>query len=375
MKRLRPLPTLLLGTHLAAIGIAYYCGYRHHGTRDHRTSASVNAPAHPMEHPGEQRGQSTSGLAAQPPAAATASAGYHHNLLAHLQSTEIAIRHLSADQLLKALQDLSNQPTGPEKLFSQQLMLTRLTEMDPALALSVTSQLPSPENLTGELSVLSTWSRLDPASAAAFFQENSSDFGVFDARQRAAARTIAEQWSQTDPLEAFEWASRLPEEVRLDALAPAISQLSLNQSDRIIEAINQREPGAERTEMIAQVAGERAQHAPHQTAEWATQLTELEERDSATAAVVSRWAKQDLRAAAQWVRSLSPGASRDAALRALLDSSAFRRDPSAAMQWTTAIRDEAVRRETIASIVNRWEVLDPDAAAGWTKTHGHESAR
>lgn len=363
-----PPPTLvnkLVVSHLLVGCLAYSAAI-------HFRSDSPSKVTQPLSCSGTPKGSGR--LAPLPGPAALSKAGSsadgaplpaYSALLSYWDTTGRAIRGWTADQVLESLRALTTEPMGPEKTFSQQLLLSRLTEIDPMLALSYASSLPAPDNQTSELNILGTWARLDPVAAATHFVENANDFGILNDRQRAAARTIAQQWAQTNPLEAFEWANRLPEEVQIDALGPVIAKLSLTQSDRVIEAINERPPGPERTEMITQMAAERTHHAPQQTADWAANLTDPEERDEATAAVVARWANTDLSAAATWVRSQPAGPTRDTALRSLLESASFRENPALALRWTDSIQDENSRQEVVASIVNRWEVVDPDGAAQW----------
>lgn len=370
MKAVHKVSLLLVGTHILVASLAYLQGS--HSARQlggfgavgpsrkgvGRT-ADVWQPRSPSNHRSDGRtAQAHSRSPGFPP------------LLSSLAATEQAIRGLRADELVEGLHEVSGRPPGPERLFSQQLMLGRLTEIDPQLALGFANTLTGTDRETSTLTVLSTWTRLDPEAASTHFQENLADFGAMDNSERLAARTIAAQWAAENPADAFEWAKSLPEEVRLDALAPAIASLSLQDTDRVITAINERDPGYERTEMISQVAKERGREMPQETAAWVNGLTDPEEQSGAAGALVSSWASRDLNAAAQWVRSLPSGTTRDAAVRALLDGTTFRQDPGLALRWTDSIHDPSLRREIAGSIVSRWEVLDPPRAAAWMQSAG-----
>lgn len=370
MKPVHKLSLLLVGTHVLVASLAYL-----HGAHSARQLGGFGAVGpsrralgraadlgHPKSASSHRPDSWTADAPGRPPGAPP--------FLSSLAATEVAIRGLRADELVEALHEVSGRPPGPERLFSQQLMLGRLTEVDPQLALGFANTLSGTDRETSTLTVLSTWTRLDPEAASAHFQQNLADFGAMDNSGRVAARTIAAQWAADNPLDAFEWAKGLPEEVRIDALAPAIASLSLQDTDRVITAINERDPGYERTEMISQVAKERGREMPQETAAWVSGLTDPEEQSGAAGALVSSWASRDLNSAAQWVRSLPAGTTRDAAVRALLDATTFRQDPGLALRWTDSIHDPSLRRELAGSIVSRWEILDPSRAAAWVQSAG-----
>ena len=266
---------------------------------------------------------------------------------------------LDTAQLIKALGQLQEQPGGVERLLSQQLMMTRLAQIDPLIALSYAGSLGGEQRKTSEMTVLGTWTKSDPLGAAGYFSEHADDFGVLDSGQRGAAETIASQWAQADPTAALQWAQSLAEEVRGDALTPIITRLGAQNRDRAIEAINASTEGSQRTEMLQALVSDRGRVAPKETADWVRAFPSTEDQGNAASSLVTSWIQSDLPAAADWVKSLGQGPVRDDALRSLLDAPQLRQAPEMAALWASSIEDDTLREEVLNIIAIRWELLGP----------------
>jgi hypothetical protein len=71
-----------------------------------------------------------------------------------------------------------------------------------------------------------------------------------------------------------------------------------------------------------------------------------------------QWTREDPTAAANWIHSLDPGASRDSAVAGLAQSLAYR-DPQTALSWIGTINDEATRTRTLQRVSNVVMWRDP----------------
>ena len=276
-----------------------------------------------------------------------------------LQSLSRDLETMDSAQLIKALAGLQDQPPGVERLLSQQLMMTRLAQIDPLMALSYAGALSEDQRRTSESTVLGTWTKTAPVGAAAYFTQHADDFGLLDAGQRGAAETIAAQWAQTNPTAALQWAQGLPEEVRADAMAPIITRLSAQNPDRAIAVINASAEGSQRTEMLQSLVTERGRLAPQETADWVRGIPDAQDQGNAAASLVNSWMQTDIASAAEWVKSLGEGPVRDAAVRTLLESPQLRQSPELAALWASSIEDDALREQVFNIIAVRWDVLGP----------------
>lgn len=272
---------------------------------------------------------------------------------------------MNAAQILEALKTLKSGAPSPESDLIQQLMTAHLAQRDPELALGFAATLTGDQQRGAVRTALGVWTQTDPVRASEYFRENLNDFGVLDAGQRDAAKAIASQWGKSNPEAALQWAQALPEEVRLDALLPVMSELARSQPDRVVEAINDAEPGYERNQLIEKLVAERSATAPQETAEWIRGITDPNEQSQAASHVVQGWAKTDPASATKWVSSLAGGITRDSAIGTLVDSPAFRENPQTAIQWASSIQDEGTRANASLRITSRWEILDPAAAQAW----------
>lgn len=363
----RPANLLLLALAIAVLCIlSYSAGFKRAASRQPETTAAPTMETTSLQPPPAPAPKE---VAPPVPKAATPTPPREPaGLRGRIAKFSHEIGQMDAKAVLKSLKELSEQTPGPDRLISQQLLLARFAELDPETALSYADSLKGADKQLGALAIISTWAENAPKTAADYFDANADAFGILAASQGQAAGAIAAAWARRDPDAAFQWASELPEEVRGEAYGQIISQLSVSASDRALGIINAMPPGYERTELLQTLTARWAQDAPRETADWATRIPDATEQSRAVGTLVTSWMQTNPQEASQWVNHLPPGPSRDAAIAAMNQSSAFRRDPQTAVLWASTIQEEKLRNATLQAALNRWMATDPKAAQVWLQS-------
>src|SRR5439155_21955143 len=113
------------------------------------------------------------------------------------------------------------------------------------------------------------------------------------------------------------------------------------------------------------VASAWAQHDPKGAATWASGLPEGRERQVAFQNVVLEWGKNDFNATADWLKTLSPGGSRDTAIVTFANNCLKDYAPSTALEWAQTITSDGTRNNISRKIAAEWVKADPAAAQTW----------
>jgi hypothetical protein len=210
--------------------------------------------------------------------------------------------------------------------------------------------------------VLGSWSGNDPAAAAAYASNLTSDpdFGKM-------ASDITRRWNDVDPQAALTWAQSLPAgDARTASMVSALSALAkLDAQTALSDA--QQMPDADRDKAVSSVIGTWATQQPDQAAAALASLPAGENLDSATASVAEAWLNQDPTAASQWINTLAPGSARDGAVTTLIDT-VGKNDPAAAYNWALTIGDQNTRDSQVVNLAQKWAAKDSAAAATAAQT-------
>lgn len=283
---------------------------------------------------------------------------------ARLQQALADTATMDAKEVLQALRELRHHPAGSEKLLGEQALLARYAEVDPETALTYVDRLGGLDHSLGKRTVMSSWAASDPESASAYYDEQADDFGVFDDDQRATAAAIAAEWAEQDLDSAMGWVETLSPEVQGEAYQRIMAQAVLADPQRAIELIGTMPDGIDRREMLGTLANQWTHQAPAEAGAW---LATLNESDQLTAmpAIVESWMQTDPMSASKWLAQAPDSAAKDLSIAAMTQSVALRRDPEAAVAWSTMIQDPATRAETLQQAALRWARLDPEAAQAW----------
>jgi hypothetical protein len=87
----------------------------------------------------------------------------------------------------------------------------------------------------------------------------------------------------------------------------------------------------------------------------------------AVASVARSWVRQDLEGFGGWVESQEPGPLQDHGAVILTNDLASRGEYSRALDWSTRMSDQNMRRSSAQNAFQLWQSSDPGAAAEWLR--------
>jgi len=125
-------------------------------------------------------------------------------------------------------------------------------------------------------------------------------------------------------------------------------------------------PNVQEAAMIA-VVNQWANTDPQSASRWAAGLAEGKAKESTFSNLVGRWAPIDSTAAENWIRTLPHGQSRDTAVMSYVRYLTSR-NPKDALQWTSTIDSESIRRNVLEPAAASWLQKDRAAATAWINT-------
>ena len=194
--------------------------------------------------------------------------------------------------------------------------------------------------------MLQTWSARDPVAALTWMADHT-EYVV----GRATVLTEAvSSWAKQEPVAAAQWAVMLPDEFRQDAVR-AVAEIWARQdaATALGFVMDFKNPADKAAGM-----GAMARHIIEQEPVRAAQLFQsgqLQFDAETVGDLASIWGRQDPQAAARWLDSVTPGASRDAAIRTFTESW-FRLSPSQAEAWVARLPAHQ-DREAARAVITR----------------------
>lgn len=195
------------------------------------------------------------------------------------------------------------------------------------------------------------------------------------ARPRAGVLFV--DWAREAPAEAAEFALRLDEDVRREALLAVmrvwgerdLAQALVWTGDAGFKDVGEREAA------MSMACTSAARHDPKAAVELAARHGMDEFANGVWEVLVAQWAEADLVAVSTWVDAREPGASRDAMVEnvALMMAEA---DPGEAMRWALARGGAGEGRERLViSLAEQVAGTDPVLARRWVELLPEGAAR
>ncbi len=261
---------------------------------------------------------------------------------------------------------------------------------------AIIENMPPGDDLQNAVSsIVSRWVADDPQAAARAAQ------ALPPGRARTSAvSTVATKWMQSSkaPEEVLRWLESLPEgEARSDGIKSAIDQVSDSDPAEAARLLGRFSKDHEAAQSV--IANTWGRTDPKAAMEWARQIPDPDERDSALDSVIMSWSREspeevaaalptlpeqkrlpavmmlvlswadrDLESAAAWVDSQPRGPLKDGAVQTIA-SQVAEEDPESAIKWISTISDTALRVEQTEETVRDWLKTDPGTARGWIKAH------
>jgi hypothetical protein len=351
--------------------------------------------------------------------------------MARLEALLLYARGLDSAGLEEALKEARAMPRGMDSMMAMQLFMSRYGEVDPKAAIDYANGLGGMGRGFGTSSILSTWAATDPVAAGKYLADNIDELGSTNGWMNGRmAGSVASEWAKQDPKAALEWAQKLPDEMRRDAMQQVLTEMASSDPTSAIDYVMKMEAGEERTKMLDEVASQYGRQDPKEALTWAASLKGEEqqlaqrkvleswsrsspteaaahvdamdadaraanvrtvadswswtdaaaagnwvisqppgaETNDATRKVVENWMRADSVKASSWVSELPKGDTRDSGIVAMVSSREMRAEPDARAMWAGEISNADTRVEQVKSAAPAWLATDYDAASEWVNS-------
>jgi len=222
-------------------------------------------------------------------------------------------------------------PNGPNRDEAIAQSVVGWAQRDPQGALAWANSISDVNARNNAIGIaLRVWAESDPVTASQQILERFPNGRWRD----DVLRTLAEQWSKTDPRAAGEYFLQLPAgEIRNNAM----SEIALNWADSDLTG----------------------------ALDWVESLPADESTRAARRNAVNRWAESDPRAAAEYFMKTDSEAGQGAdGTLARLAGNWARTDPDSALSWARGLDDGVAKNNVMSQIASAIAVYDPPRAGG-----------
>lgn len=232
---------------------------------------------------------------------------------------------------------------------------------------------------------LGKWSSIDPQTAAVFLQTHGSGFSG------SVYQTVAANFARQSVPDALAWKETQPEAARSSIMQGILSTwLAEKPSDAIAYAKTHKDgelgyvansiaatdpaaakalvdglPAQDQPGIAYSTAIRMAHDDPAGAAAWVGTLPAASQ-EAAAGAVAMQYATQDPEAGLAWINTLS-GITKDTALSTYAPRLS---DRGLGMTNAFSITDDSLRTNTVNSIAQQWNAVDPVAFRSWLKQSG-----
>ena len=255
-------------------------------------------------------------------------------------------------------------------------MIERWAAVDPVAALDYArTNLEGDRRAQALTAVFTTWARHTPRAAWSWVTTHvpgemphlDEVIGEIGRSSPSLAAELASSWAQGHPSSG--------QELYLAALQGMAYSGKFAEASRVIGTVVVRD-GEDRIGLVTFLAGQWARYQPAQAADWVKQLPEGATRDHAMMSLSVAWADADPEAAAQFAIGLPAGATRESALQQVV-SKWLTVDPGQARNW---VIDEGVHDDfdqAVTSIATQPQLMatQPALALQWAGNIIDDSVR
>lgn len=300
------------------------------------------------------------------PTEAVAGQGYRGRVEANIAN----IGNMDTEEVMAELRALQYLPGSPDTIITQQMLLARLTELDPENAIRYATTLRDEMSV---LSVMNAWTAADPKAASAYLLDHYEDFSIDDVDRSVAAGSIAAEWARQDSEAALAWAATLPDDVRAEAYGRIVAQLTTEDPSSATAVLEELPPGRDRLETLMTMVDQWAYQDPQAAAQWVVEQTDGVEQRQGSATLMTAWMGVAPLEASEWLGGLPEGTAKDSAIIAMTQTDMVSRDPEANAVWSASIQDPTLRERAVQIAVARWSANDPAAAQAWLQSQSNTS--
>ncbi|MDP3070203.1 MAG: hypothetical protein Q8N18_07940 [Opitutaceae bacterium] len=203
------------------------------------------------------------------------------------------------------------------------------------------------------------WFDANPEGALAFA-------AIRPEERRQLLTTLVGEWSRQQPAAAAAWAAEFSSDPVMDGVAAgAVAAWAENDDLAAAEFVLKLPAGRRQQDVAIAVLTALAQKDPALGVQWIDVFRAGRDRDYAIETLAYRWATSDPTAALAWCNHL-PAGERDGAVYAgaggLIETK-----PELAVGWATAIQDESRRVQQTERAARHWLETDRAAAEAWIR--------
>lgn len=167
--------------------------------------------------------------------------------------------------------------------------------------------------------------------------------------------------------------SHLPESCcasfELDRCPPVVAALAVGDFPRAAAALDTLPADDLKRRLQLHVAGLWAARDPATAARFAESLPAGGLRWTALTNVIQQWREHDVAAASRWLNALDPTPDHDGAVAAIASHPLLKqRHPEVALSWAESITVDALRWDTLRSVIIRWAASNEPAARHYART-------
>lgn len=407
---MKPLPAVLGAAWLLTLGAAFLVGQKSTSHSDpdaeSRATAPVPGPASRLaskssrdgEHSARDsrggpshslRGEAGRLLAGAPPRQAVVDLTLLDDPIERAKGFLALIDHLQADEFRDVVADFRSLGLVEERMSEYGMLLHAWGQLDPVGALGYAMEhTGSP---FARQTILASWASKDPDAAIAFARENHKGdeanplmVGVIRglapndlpratellqslpySRERGEAlQTMLPFVMDGGVDQALTWTNSIADsQLKSGAISFIMSDLSESQPKEAAERLAVLEDNTAVLRVANDVAGSLARADLEHAIVWSESL-QPDVRAEAVQGIVSHYASQDPRAAAQWLDTLAGTTNLDSAIQTFA-STAQHSDPQLAAEWIGRIQDERGREKMYHGVLHRWWGSDPAGAEQW----------
>jgi hypothetical protein len=305
------------------------------------------------------------------------------------------LAELDPSQLQEALAEVEKTVREPQqRMMFYSLLLGQWAETDGKAAMAYAKEKlgnKSPFDMGVTSQVLGAWARTDPDAAWRWYQTEPKEenegmmrgmtisvlfagmsannldtaltrLATLDDQTRAQALSGIAMSAQNDTARRrlLDRAASLPPEQRAQIQQGIVGQWAMMDSEGAVKWIRSLPP-EEQKPLRSSAGSMMMMSKPAMGAELMLEGADEKERPGIYDRIVGQWGYQDPKGAGEWLSKQPQGPELDGARRsyAMVVS---QRDPAAAMDWASSVRDPEQRSQSVEQVYQQWRTKDANAA-------------
>jgi len=299
--------------------------------------------------------------------AAEGTDAYVVKMLSRVHGFNKVLAHWAARDLPSALAFHRGLVAADPDAPGAEILVRAYLQVEPESALAWAADFASEGVALGVQQGIAALARRDPARARDLLLSDSWPDSFLSSR-RTGALALANDWAEQNPEAAFDWAKRLPPEIRASGLDGAMRAWLWADSTAALDTLSTL-PATERSGAINAAVDAVTQENVAVIMGLVAEMPEgIGGAPGSLADAAQQYRQWFPEQAADWLQSLPPGSIRDSAIQGFVGGDLSESDPEAAASWSAATGDPALRASLLDSALNVWSFHHPAEARQWLES-------